>query len=91
MEENAPVPSTPAKPLVEVNVQKSLNKSSETPGYIAVILLFPCVISGAVLGITGVSKWNLPLTYNNSTWFGKCYYLLNYIIYNNILLQIITV
>ncbi|KAF0748010.1 facilitated trehalose transporter Tret1-like isoform X1 [Aphis craccivora] len=42
-----------------------------TTGYIAVILLFPCVISGAVLGITGVSEWNLPLTYANSTWFAS--------------------
>jgi len=31
MEENAPDPSTPAKPLVEANVQNTLNKSLETP------------------------------------------------------------
>ncbi|CAH1716375.1 unnamed protein product [Aphis gossypii] len=66
MEENAPT-----QPLVEVDVQKSWNISSKTPGFIAVILLFPCVISGAILGITGVSKWNLPLTYDNSTWFAS--------------------
>ncbi|KAE9536395.1 hypothetical protein AGLY_007184 [Aphis glycines] len=71
MEENAPGPSTPVEPPVEVNVQKPLNNSSVTQGFIAVISLLPCVISGAILGFTGVSMWNLPLTYRNSTWFAS--------------------
>jgi len=71
MEENAPGPSTPSEPPVVVNAQKPLNNSSVTQGFIAVISLFPCVISGAILGYTGVSMWNLPLSYRNSTWFAS--------------------
>ncbi|XP_025207159.1 facilitated trehalose transporter Tret1-like [Melanaphis sacchari] len=71
MEENAPGPSTPVEPPVVVNVyvQKPLNNSSATQGFLAVISLLPCVISGVILGFTGVSMWNLPLSYRNSTWF----------------------
>ncbi|XP_026813225.1 facilitated trehalose transporter Tret1-like isoform X1 [Rhopalosiphum maidis] len=71
MEENAAGPSTPPEPPVVVNVQKPLNNSSVTQGFIAVISLLPCVISGAILGFTGVSMWNFPLTYRNSTWFAS--------------------
>ena len=71
MEENAPGPSTPPKPPVVVNAQKPLNNSSVTQGFLAVTSLFPCVISGAILGFTGVSMWNLPLSYRNSTWFAS--------------------
>ncbi|KAL4097172.1 hypothetical protein QTP88_021991 [Uroleucon formosanum] len=71
MEENAPGPSTPPAPPVAVNVQKPLNNSSATQGFLAMISLLPCVISGAVLGLTGVSVWNLPLSYRNATWFAS--------------------
>ncbi|XP_022174503.1 facilitated trehalose transporter Tret1-like [Myzus persicae] len=71
MEENAPGPSTQPEPPVVVNVQKPLNNSSVTQGFIAVISLLPCVISGAILGFTGVSMWNLPLSYRNATWFAS--------------------
>lgn len=71
MEENAPGPSTPPEPPVAVNLQKPLNNSSVTQRFLAVISLLPCVISGAILGFTGVSMWNLPLSYRNATWFAS--------------------
>ncbi|XP_050546437.1 uncharacterized protein LOC126908428 [Daktulosphaira vitifoliae] len=69
--ENIPSSSAVSESVPTVIVQKPLIKSSITPGLLAVISLLPCILSGAVLGYTGVTLSNLEISFRSKTWFAS--------------------
>ncbi|XP_050421447.1 uncharacterized protein LOC126833908 [Adelges cooleyi] len=69
--ENQPGPSAPSKPEPTVVIQKPLYNSSISPGILAILSLLPCILSGAILGFTGVTLSELPISYSNKTWFAS--------------------